>query len=305
MAACPSGNCTWPIFVSLGVCSNCRDVSAYVQRHSDCRTNQPSMQHQRLFKRPPQLLEDNETTCNYGFPPLRNGNVRIHNGSDPSNGSQNYTITHQSRGDRPVFSVFPVDDGLGSPLEGHWTKSYQIPFDLRDGTSIPSKISSLGLLRTNSQDGRVITAHPCALSFCTRRYNKSVARATVFSETTDTAYSAVSWGPSFTNSSYKFTNGNKTLSFVKVESPDRDPLEYRLNGALTGILQGTASVGENGRDLSPTLKVGDQSAHDCFQRFKGYPSDNGCDSDCYIHSCAISRTPQYLDKRDLWKLTYG
>lgn len=35
---CRSGNCTWPGFTTLGICSSCEDVSSRLERHCDNKT---------------------------------------------------------------------------------------------------------------------------------------------------------------------------------------------------------------------------------------------------------------------------
>ncbi|KAI1134397.1 hypothetical protein F5Y05DRAFT_235155 [Hypoxylon sp. FL0543] len=37
--ACPTANCTWPVFTSLAVCSACNDVASYLRRHKENGTN--------------------------------------------------------------------------------------------------------------------------------------------------------------------------------------------------------------------------------------------------------------------------
>ena len=76
--SCPSGNCTWSTFASLGFCSNCRNMTSYVRQHTDCQIHNLT-----LFPDVANLSQNyttrprSWTTCKYGMPSSRNGNVLV------------------------------------------------------------------------------------------------------------------------------------------------------------------------------------------------------------------------------------
>lgn len=258
--ACPSGNCTWPLFTSLGVCSNYRDVSAYVQAHTDCQTSSGFSTHRKFLKRSAPSSNREVTTCNYRMPPLRNGNVTITKDTITENGNQSLTVKFTSsrpKSNVPLFSTFTVYDGKADgKLENFalvqrtpekLVSVHQTPFGLDDGMSIPSKTSLLGLLRTNPDNVVAEAAHLCALSLCANRLNATVDRGILSSEVVATSYSEMSWIPSTSLSSYTFFSGNETFNdTVDRNESDAVPLEYMLNHGLRIILQGNVTGSTSG-----------------------------------------------------------
>lgn len=172
------------------------------------------------------------------MPPLKNGKVAVLEGPRSSAGGPNHTVTFNNSlsANYPLFSTFAIDDGAGDPeqYEQTNTTTYQTPFDLDDGTSIPSKISLLGLLRTTPESGIAEDAHLCALSFCARRFNTTMDRTTLSSQVVDTSYSSI--GP---NSSYAFLSGNETLHYTSNDgTADMLLFETVFSRFLRTIIQG-------------------------------------------------------------------
>lgn len=187
---CPSGNCTWPLFSSLGFFSNCRDITPYVESRTACRNQSRPIP----TNAPKGFPESNYagTVCTYSLPHSSFGRVLITDSAVsnslqdqayPEDGGyyENFTNTFyypdRAVGGAPFFSTFAVNDGLILSRFPDWfngTSQYQTPFHLDDGTSIPSKISQLAFLKTRPSSGLAESAHLCALSFCARQYNVSV-----------------------------------------------------------------------------------------------------------------------------------
>ncbi|KAL8788419.1 MAG: hypothetical protein Q9195_007298 [Heterodermia aff. obscurata] len=250
--SCPSDNCTWPTYVSLGVCSNFRDLTAFVQTHTDCRTGLS------------QPFQENVTTCNYEMPIQRNGEVSVSGDYNSYDHTQNRTATSTNAeilidgyvSISGVYASFPIFStyGIKSSLSSEKTP-YETPFYLDNETFIPSKISLLGLLRTTPDTGSVEKAHLCALSFCVRRYNDKVDRTVLSSEVLDIAYSAIS-GTYESLHSYNFTNGNETLNYTPSwDVTDSYHFEEYLDNAFIQMLQGNVSGATNvinGISIPPT-----------------------------------------------------
>jgi hypothetical protein len=57
---CPTANCTWPTFKSLGMCSTCMDVTEYARNNWVCETDNPSVTVDGVT--------GNNRTCSYNLP---------------------------------------------------------------------------------------------------------------------------------------------------------------------------------------------------------------------------------------------
>ncbi|KAK8129028.1 hypothetical protein PG984_010136 [Apiospora sp. TS-2023a] len=168
---CESGNCTWPPFLSLGVCSSCNDVTAHLTKETKQTTSGtiPTGSTMRLT--------DNYTQYSLGYMDLSNADS-VH--------------THQ-------LSAYMTVGGTNSPNE---TVSY------RDNDRL---IAALGIIKaadtyeknqTTWGDTRV-TATECALYFCIKRFNATVVRGELRETETEIGTTRVkdSFGPS--NSTFR------------------------------------------------------------------------------------------------------
>lgn len=162
----------------------------------------------------------------------------------------------------PIFSTFPVNDGLGADKETfiNGTTQYQTPFDLGNGTSIPSKMGLSAFLRTTPFTGLVKAAHLCALCFCVRQYNVTVNSGIVSSNVFTTSYGKLTSNNTIDQSSYSFFNSDRNFTFAvasserRVPSPSGTSIEVLLDLALQNILQGklTRETTEFSPKIEPT-----------------------------------------------------
>ena len=165
---CPTGNCTWPPFTSLGFCFKCQDVSQPVRDSSTyvdrSEYSDPSMYPPGSIPAESAIGRRNYTwrTYTYNFPELNGQILR----TSPI-GSRQHSISttfETSEGLNPAFFVTRLGwDGLTM-------------FNFTDGASIPA-VSLVLLIRTSTQwsdPGGVLTADLCALSFCAQKRNVSM-----------------------------------------------------------------------------------------------------------------------------------
>ena len=156
---CPSGNCTWPPFTSLGFCSKCQDVTKTLQANSKyIDTNNDNI-----------CLDDDTSGCE---PNYRNYTYQL-GGLNPDGDNKLTTIARVSYAF--VFdSDFEWVPGLFvKPI--NWTR-IQV-FNFTDGTSIPA-VALVAVFRTSTKKstaGDVLTADLCALSFCAHKYKVSLS----------------------------------------------------------------------------------------------------------------------------------
>ena len=154
-----------------------------------------------------------------------------------------------------MFSIFTISDSiLGVVPETLLIDStqYQTPFNLDNGTSIPSKISLLNFLRTTPSTGFVKIAHLCALSFCVREYNVSVKAGRISSSVLSTSYSKMAYNITRPQTSYAFAVGNQSLDFAAPAGPDSTyTTESWLDINLQNILQGNITISDDGFGSEP------------------------------------------------------
>ena len=176
---CPTGNCTWPIFTSLGFCSDCQDFTEAMQNSSTYEDKLVD-KHGRWIG----IIR----TYTYRFPNL-NGKALIVASSRSS------LITPGQRS----FSVdFPYDyeetsSGLGTdvpyflivPLS--WDDA--LPLNLTDDTSISTSAATMAFIHTSAQAkdvGRILQADVCGLSLCVQKRNVSVSSNRLSSRVVET-----------------------------------------------------------------------------------------------------------------------
>lgn len=154
---CPSGNCTFVPFTSLGFCSKCEDISQLFQEHStyvDGCYSDPWVAC---------LVQRNYT---YRLPQL-NGQVLTtwtNSWLEASNGSLSLSFYLSDGWQTPIFLVIPL------------VTDYSKPFKFTDGTSYPvlSLITSIRISNQVYDAGAIIKADLCALSFCAQERNVSL-----------------------------------------------------------------------------------------------------------------------------------
>jgi hypothetical protein len=142
--ACPSGNCTWPTFSSLGICSHCEDVTAYAQEHYSCSTSS--------------TLETEQINCTINLP-----------GSPPYLALSIIQVETTATQTSPYMIVWPSN--LNYYADTDW-------YDyLTNGTyaGVEEPLLPIAIVKIDPFSVQNITqADQCSLSFCVKTYNESV-----------------------------------------------------------------------------------------------------------------------------------
>ena len=260
---CPTRNCTFPVFSSLGFCSNCINITQFLQQNSNCtEILVPSQEYH------PYASEEYRMKCIYWLPPSSSGlnySAYIADGLAIQNGSFSLSWTsfretyRNNWGNPELFEDAPsfltrfvhVRDENGETFE-----SYQAPFDLPDGKIIPSSITQIAMIKTSPRTGSISTgfihtAHICALSFCAREYNISMTSGALRFEIVSTSYSNLTFqaddpeSPSRGNSSYTFTFPDSTNDFTFIHGPTQvlnwNFDEAGMGEALSYMLEGNST----------------------------------------------------------------
>lgn len=179
---CPTGNCTWPPFTSLGFCFKCQNVSQPVR---DSSTYVDRFEYSNSSAYPPGSIPAETAigrrnftwrTYTYEVPKLNGHILRT---SLIGSGHHSFSTTFEaSEGLNPAFFVVQLGwDGLTA-------------FNFTDGASIPT-VSLILLIRTSTQwsnPGGVLAADLCALSFCAQKRNVSVILNQLSSVILETAH---------------------------------------------------------------------------------------------------------------------
>lgn len=162
---CSTGNCTWPLFTSLGFCSKCEDIS---------KSLQDSMTYVEVYKKPHQTVHEDLISYEVGFTyrnytymfPELNGQFLSTDKSYPFFKDSSFTTSFYpySSSRDPSFFAIPL---------------YSLPglsFNFTDGTSTlgGALISFIRLSAREATLGDVLAADVCALSFCAQKRNVSV-----------------------------------------------------------------------------------------------------------------------------------
>lgn len=148
--SCPGGNCTWPIFTSLSVCSACNDVSKYLKKSSKFGEGFGTINFPTL------TLE--QTYITYSLPNY--GNL--------TNG--------EGRGDK--FDASMAASVLNNP-------GLTLSFGVLD-----TMIAAVGIIKAEEAylakplrwNESTVTATECALYFCTNAYLSRVEKGKLFEE---------------------------------------------------------------------------------------------------------------------------
>jgi hypothetical protein len=155
---CPTGNCTWPTFNSLAICSKCVDVTAYSVEHSKC--------HYTAAKRLEPLPDYWNRNCTFHLPSLPQGY---------------YTMSEDDSGDLYNSMVLQTFDYNLSTAAGN--------------SILKKPLFAFGKLRFATETGAVADpralikdAHECAIAFCIKTYNISVRNGIVQPDVLSIAY---------------------------------------------------------------------------------------------------------------------
>lgn len=173
---CPTGNCTFPVFSSLGFCSNCIDITEFLQENSYCWTESRPIYERKIIER----------NCTYQLP-LSGSNLKYYT-ADPEtyqvwNGSIGLSWTYGTlEGPSGPLDSFEGPSFLTRSLNSYdwdWDKQQYLgqlvtPFKLPGGDVIPNSLVTIALIKPAPWTGSIMTlgiintASLCALSIMSR-----------------------------------------------------------------------------------------------------------------------------------------
>lgn len=178
---CESGNCTWPAFLSLGVCSSCHDVTGHLTKKTEETTSGTIPTASTM------MLTDNYTMYSLDYASLSNADN---------------VYKHQ-------LSAYMAVGGTMNPNE---TVSYQ------DNDRL---IAALGIIKAadtyeknqTKWSGTRVAATECALYFCIKRFDAAVVQAQLQENGTEIVTTRVkdSFGPSDPTDRYAWPSLQRAL----------------------------------------------------------------------------------------------
>ena len=238
---CPTGNCLWPQFASLGFCSSCQNITQQMEQGStfvstsvfNNKFGQKSVTF--TYSIPRSLLGDYFTSSDLRNPNL--ANLTTSTFDVTVNGSQ------VTLGGIPRFIALALSsDGIA------------------DTNRTPSGFGLYAFIRTStlaSSPGIVLSADLCSMEFCLQNRNVSIFSGKLNSYVSDTIYADrnLSTRSGF-NVSYVFPNG--TDSFALNLGPATEPaLEVALDTLLTGnVTETTSSQPQDNNSTSSSNLIG-------------------------------------------------
>lgn len=153
--SCPSGNCTWPTYSSLGICASCADISSHILKEPG--TGMPSGCDLASY-----TYVENITTYRIRLPGGRQSVVLDAGNGGPSKSCPEYRhLTHQVG----VSIVFQPNDTISFQDSDTLLASFavlQAPDDYWDN-------------KTNWEDAAMVGTE-CAVSFCGSVYGETTLR---------------------------------------------------------------------------------------------------------------------------------
>ncbi|KAF5636738.1 uncharacterized protein FTJAE_5934 [Fusarium tjaetaba] len=234
--ACATGNCTWPVFPSIAVCSKCRDISEYVTK-STGPVKFPLKIYNSGAHGQEYMLEPGESLPGVSNPSphadLRNGrNFTFikHEISQLNLSISNYNGTPHCRN---LFQQCP-----DTYLSARVTTNPGQTLTFRNLSTLVMAIQYLGSNETwldnrTSWENTRVSARECALSFCVNQYHdvlsQGVLQETVASSWTDRETDSYTHDDKDVKAFMKYTNhsldmGNQLakLSDLQIKIPDED-----------------------------------------------------------------------------------
>ncbi|OAL31163.1 hypothetical protein AYO22_01196 [Fonsecaea multimorphosa] len=178
---CPSGNCTWPVYNTLAMCTMCTDMTSHVKVEGD-PYNINLTSHFEKFSQSNQSSSSTTWSPTYSFPHGNPVNVSV-NLDLSSSGMVEWFVTYPRR------VVWPLN--IDPAPDSHWGKSW----DNKSYAGISSPLFAMGYLdinTTSSFDGLVVqAATECAFTPCVRTMDTVVRSGTTISNATATDYGTV------------------------------------------------------------------------------------------------------------------
>ncbi|KAI2607483.1 uncharacterized protein GGS25DRAFT_523003 [Hypoxylon fragiforme] len=148
--SCPNGNCTWPIYTSLAICSACTDISSHIQRYAQRGDNLQSLRNPEID------IKDSNFTI-VSLPRLNLTNL--------SNGAANMSKIGKSTVDAYMATTIITDP--------HFTLNFQ---------NLTTMITTVQMLKAApgfeaeelKWEDTPVTATECSLYFCVQAFDSEV-----------------------------------------------------------------------------------------------------------------------------------
>ena len=245
---CPTGDCIWPQFASLGFCSSCQDVTQYMQHYSTSVSTPVYNHFGRRWK---------NLTFTYSVAIDLHGYYQ----------SQRFNYSGITNITTSTFAV-SVDERqtlIGVP------RFVAYPFSsdgAADTNRTPAGFGLYAFIRTSnvwSSPGTVLSADLCSMRFCLQNRNVSISSGQLSSSILETIYAnrKLSTSPGFGNVSYVFPDGPNSLT-LNFGPPIEPALEVALDTLLTGNVSETTQsrpIDLNSTSSSPLIAGLDTSGN--------------------------------------------
>ncbi|KAH0845429.1 hypothetical protein FOPE_11293 [Fonsecaea pedrosoi] len=178
---CPSGNCTWPVYNTLALCTMCTDMTSKVKLGGDAY-NINLTSHFEEFSQSNRTSSSTTWTPTYSFPHGNPVNVSVTLDLSLASSVQ-WFVTYPRR------VVWPLN--IDPTPDSHWGKSW----DNKSYAGISSPLFAMGYLdinTTSSFDQLVVqSATECAFTPCVRTMDTAVRSGTTISHATTTDYGTI------------------------------------------------------------------------------------------------------------------
>lgn len=213
---CPSGNCTWPEYNTLALCTVCKDLTMDVKVDNPFELDVNSLLAD--FERGNQSDYSQEWHPTYVFP--KGNNLTVDISLTMTNSSGTYTMT-QWRVVYPRRRVWPLN--ISPELDSPWTQTWTN----ETYADHPSPLFAMGYLDLNfTQDYsalRIQRATECAFSPCVRTVKTQALNGIVSSNITKTDYGAVFFDQQIPDGSYVTGGWKARVNATDFEIVDRGP----------------------------------------------------------------------------------
>ncbi|OAP58692.1 hypothetical protein AYL99_07782 [Fonsecaea erecta] len=179
---CPSGNCTWPVYNTLAMCTKCTDMTSHVKLGGDAyNINITSLFED--FSLSNRTSSSTTWTPTYSFPHGNLINVSVNLDLSSAGSMVEWFVTYPRR------VVWPLN--IDPTPNSHWGKSW----DNKSYAGISSPLFAMGYLdinTTSSFDQLVVQgATECAFTPCVRTMDTVVRSGTTISNAAATDYGTI------------------------------------------------------------------------------------------------------------------
>ncbi|OCL11352.1 hypothetical protein AOQ84DRAFT_386904 [Glonium stellatum] len=239
MPSCPTGNCTWPIFDTLALCSKCNTLNPHTEVESRCNSSLAFDDAESNF-----ILDHINATAN---PSFRSCNYTFPSSPFPE-------IVAYGVGQNETVPQATVYESYSTVYSTVWFSDGGYHTIVRNNTnfSISNPAFALGAVRIDPMTTLPIEAHECYMSFCVKTFAASTINGVLNTTTVNTVYFDGVPDLNRTGSEYMLSippaaDGpatNYTVEYFTWEAVGMDLAPY-FSGALGASLSSTGIVSGN------------------------------------------------------------